>query len=1332
MAETITIRVGLDTSLVGKQTGEITRKVGNAVDAAVPKIEAAGRRVANALTGLGTKLSIGLTAPLTAFAAVAVKTAVQMDSLKRGLTAVAGSSAEAEKQLARLREVAKLPGLGFEEAIQGSINLQAAGLSAEEAERSLKGFGNALATVGKGKADLDGVITALAQIQSKGKISAEEINQLAERVPQIRQVLIDAFGTADTEILQRAGITSQEFIKVVNDSLAKLPQVTGGAQNALENFDDVRKRVLGQFGEALLRVVIPALEKITPFIEKAGNAFARLSPTTQTIIVGVTALVAALGPLLVILGSVISAITTIGAALGTGGLVATLGTVALAIGAVVAAAVLLYKAWNSNFLGIRDVTKRTIDAVKGFFDGGWRETLKSAQSLAQEFVATLEGFWNSIPEDAKSAFGKIAGVIKETSAPALEAATDLGKRLADALLGFLNTQFDGLGNKIVEKLGKAKDLISGIFSSGETAAPAPRPGFSTSTSSALADARSFAFTPQRSASTVASLADARNSVFAAPAAVVGKAAAKSFLDEIKNTEGFQRFSGAIAEAGGDAFLRRAKEVADSVGAKLEDLLGVFAFESGINPSRVNRQSGATGLIQFLPSTARGLGTTTGELALQSAIRQLDFVEAYLQAFGKTLDTTEKLYSAVLRGRVIDDPNKVLFSSGKSLQQNIGLDRRGNNDGVITLNEAASQITRQGFSTKLPEMVSNAEQFQQVLKDTVPVVTAVNAKAEPIADSMIAIGHASTLIPKPVQEAAKATENLATSTDKAAENAAKLKQTLEQGARRELIKNIQDLKTEIEGIGKNLDLKGEFTQLDAIREIKQADEDAALSIVRNKVKIADAAVLNSGRANALFLDHLAQQKTVTEATADAMISAYEGVAGSIDKGIDSLAKKLGIFGEAVSGILKSLTRSILSNIFASGGGGGQGGGGGSLIGNLFGGLLGGNRSGGGGLGGFLTPGFNPNAGGGLFSGGGGGGGGLFGNLLGGLFGGGASAPGSLTFGGLPAGRSFPVGLSPQPGASGGGFLSKIFGGFGGGLGNLFGGLGFGKAAGSAGALASALPLLGVSLGAGLGGSSGLGQLLGGVGGGLLGIGLSAAPASLGALGFLAPLFSNPITAIIGAVLLPTAFLIGRARQRRKDEKTSGDYLQTAIDSIRDLRSGIARDEIDGKDAKRIFNKEILETFKQQISTLKTKSVRESRLKNQVADLKNLYEKEVVPEVEKQRTRKQIFGKLTPEFATGGIMPRDGFAYLHKDEIIVNRTQQSPQLLRAAAQAGVPGVNSTVAGAGAGGPIVVNLAVEVGMSQSGAEEIVIAGMDSEAGQNIVVNLVHAGGKRREIRK
>lgn len=248
---------------------------------------------------IGETLTRSVTLPLGALGGFALRSAAQFDSLTRGLTAVAGSSTEAAKQMERLKKVAELPGLGFREAVQGSINLQAAGFSAQTAERALKAFGNALATVGKGRAELDGVITALSQIQSKGKVSAEEINQLAERLPQIRGVLKEAFGTADTEVIQKLGISVDEFIQRTISGFEKLPKATGGLANSFENLRDRAEQALGQIGNALAPAAesgVRILERLATTAEQAAKAFITLPEPIKDVAIAIAGLAFAAAP----------------------------------------------------------------------------------------------------------------------------------------------------------------------------------------------------------------------------------------------------------------------------------------------------------------------------------------------------------------------------------------------------------------------------------------------------------------------------------------------------------------------------------------------------------------------------------------------------------------------------------------------------------------------------------------------------------------------------------------------------------------------------------------------------------------------------------------------------------------------------------------------------------------------------------------------------------------------------------------------------------------------------------------------------------------------------
>lgn len=265
--------------------------------------------IASKARSAGLALTASVTAPLIALGKSAIQAAVDMENLTRGMNTVMGSAKKATAEIAKLKKIAEQPGLGFKEAVQGSIRLQAAGLSAKTAADALKGFGNALVTVGSGKAELDGVVTALSQIASKGKVSAEEINQIAERVPQIRQVMIKAFGTADTEILQKAGITSKAFIEIITSEINKLPKATAGTaedfekawEGALDALRELGKVILPTLTKFIKEQVIPATEKFTEWLKN-------LTAEGKDTILKVGALALALGPGLGLAGMMSGAI----------------------------------------------------------------------------------------------------------------------------------------------------------------------------------------------------------------------------------------------------------------------------------------------------------------------------------------------------------------------------------------------------------------------------------------------------------------------------------------------------------------------------------------------------------------------------------------------------------------------------------------------------------------------------------------------------------------------------------------------------------------------------------------------------------------------------------------------------------------------------------------------------------------------------------------------------------------------------------------------------------------------------------------------------------------
>lgn len=84
----------------------------------------------------------------------------------------------------------------------------------------------------------------------------------------------------------------------------------------------------------------------------------------------------------------------------------------------------------------------------------------------------------------------------------------------------------------------------------------------------------------------------------------------------------------------DRFRTRLHQAAQNLGIPTQWLADLMAFETGgtFGADSRNTSTNASGLIQFMPDTARSLGTTVSELRGMTNVQQLDYVERYLREF----------------------------------------------------------------------------------------------------------------------------------------------------------------------------------------------------------------------------------------------------------------------------------------------------------------------------------------------------------------------------------------------------------------------------------------------------------------------------------------------------------------------------------------------------------------------------------------------------------------------------------------------------------------------------------------------------------------------------
>ena len=146
-------------------------------------------------------------------------------------------------------------------------------------------------------------------------------------------------------------------------------------------------------------------------------------------------------------------------------------------------------------------------------------------------------------------------------------------------------------------------------------------------------------------------------------------------------------------------------ICDDLGINPDDLMSCMAWESGetFSPAVKNMAgSGATGLIQFMPSTARAMGTTVESLATMTAEDQLKYVYKYFKGYkGGKLKNLGDVYMAILWPKGVGkDDSETLFAEGITYRQNAGLDL--NKDHKVTRGECLVKIKEKQAKGLRPE------------------------------------------------------------------------------------------------------------------------------------------------------------------------------------------------------------------------------------------------------------------------------------------------------------------------------------------------------------------------------------------------------------------------------------------------------------------------------------------------------------------------------------------------------------------------------------------------------------------------------------------------------
>lgn len=377
------------------------KKLGDEAEKASDRIKRAGESVKN----VGEKLSVGVTAPIAGVAAAATAAS---NELSRDLARLATNAEQAGVSMGivdeAMREVYAITG-EVDSSIEGLSNLMASGFDDDKLTPAMEALAGA-AIKFSDTLKFEGLADGLQETLATG----EAIGPFAELLER-SGVALDGFNTGLQEAI--ANGTQQNYVL---EQLAQLGltetyqayQENNAAmiENAKASYD--LQTSLSQLGEA----IAPLLTALAEMATQALAVFTSFDEGTQKTILVIAGLAAALGPVLVILGQVISAVSSFGPVLSA--LTGPVGIVVAAIAGLVAGLIYLYNtnedvrnALNVAWEWLKDAAQTIFEAIKEFWAEWGDEILTFFQQTWEILKSVFETEFGIISEIVIFIFGEI-------------------------------------------------------------------------------------------------------------------------------------------------------------------------------------------------------------------------------------------------------------------------------------------------------------------------------------------------------------------------------------------------------------------------------------------------------------------------------------------------------------------------------------------------------------------------------------------------------------------------------------------------------------------------------------------------------------------------------------------------------------------------------------------------------------------------------------------------------------------------------------------------------------------------------------------------------------
>lgn len=431
---------------------EFGAKLGSDVD---KQTRSASSRIGASMTKLGAGMTAGLTVPIVAGFAKSFQAFSESATVQAQTQAALKSTGEAAnvtgKQVADLANEISKYGAVDDEAVQAAENL----LLTFTAVRNEAGKGHDIFTQTT-KAAADMAARGFGDLSSNAVLLGKTLQDPTKGFARLARVGMDSVSesTKKTVIrLAEAGKTAEAqriilsavFKQVGGSAEAFGDSAAGGAAKAQISIENAMENI----GTA----IAPVVQQLAKIISTFTGWLSGLSGPARTAIVVIAGVAAAMGPLLIIVGQIITlapkikiAATVIGRAATTA-----FGPWGIAIAAAIAAVYLIVKNWGL----IKRVAIRVWNAVRDAVVTAWRWIVSASKVGVRILLAVMTGgmsevvrfvisHWSQIREGIAKAWRAVLDFLRGVPGKIIGFFADAGKWLFDAGAAIITGLWDGI------------------------------------------------------------------------------------------------------------------------------------------------------------------------------------------------------------------------------------------------------------------------------------------------------------------------------------------------------------------------------------------------------------------------------------------------------------------------------------------------------------------------------------------------------------------------------------------------------------------------------------------------------------------------------------------------------------------------------------------------------------------------------------------------------------------------------------------------------------------------------------------------------------------------